>query len=116
MGAFSFVREHLANTDHNPRHPMNTGKSCEHAFGVRKIPYHHLLRIIIDLQSHSFQLHQSFLKSNPILVFANGVRKANYSVIPVSFVGTKTVEIPNSVKEDGCHLGHYVQWFFFTIG
>ena len=33
--------------------------------------------------------------------------------------GTKTAEISNSLKDDGCYLGHYVQWFFwffFTIG
>ena len=46
VSAFSFVREHLANTEHNPRHPMNTGKSREHTFGVRKIPNHHLMIIL----------------------------------------------------------------------
>ena len=81
VGAFSFVCEHLANTEHNLRHPTNTRKSCEHAFGVRKMLYLYLLRILFDFQSHSFLLYLSFLRAKPYFGVRKCVRKMYYSII-----------------------------------
>ena len=53
---------------------MTTGKSREHAFGVRKILYYHLLRIIFVLQSHFSTLSIFFEVQTPFwcsqMVFA----------------------------------------------
>ena len=52
VGVFSLFCERHANTKNISKHPINTRKSCEHAFGVRKIPNLHLLIIISNSQSH----------------------------------------------------------------
>ena len=59
------ICEHLANTKNIPKHPINTRKSCEHAYGVRKIPNLHLLIIISDFQSHFSAVFPLFRGKTP---------------------------------------------------
>ena len=64
------ICEHHANTKNIPKHPINTRKSCEHAFGVRKIPKFHLLK---KIPTFNLTFLQSFFLLGVKLHF--GVRK-----------------------------------------